>query len=158
MADGFRRQVDRRVANKGDQVSFADAHQVLVTMEESLADLNSRLTEPVTMNRFRPNIVLRGGQPFAEDAWRKVAVPKQLYLELVRHCWRCVITTTDQITGERCGNGPLRTLSQPGYRLIRDPVNGKTRPMFGWYAVVRSVAAEESSLSSGDFAFAIDFR
>src|SRR5262249_16362286 len=47
-------------------VAFVDAFPLLVISEESLSHLNARLEEPLPMNRFRPNIVLRGAAPHAE--------------------------------------------------------------------------------------------
>jgi uncharacterized protein YcbX len=66
------------------------------------------------MNRFRPNIVVRGaGLPHTEDTWRHILVGDVAYA-VVKPCARCQITTTDQATGER-GHEPLRILAK--YRL-----------------------------------------
>ena len=73
------------------------------------------------MDRFRPNIVVSGCPPYAEDGWRRIRVGG-IELALVKPCARCAITTTDQATAER-GKEPLRTLAT--YRSI----NGKV--MFG---------------------------
>ena len=54
-------------ALRRSRVSFADAFPFLLLSEESLADLNRRMPTPLPMNRFRPNLVIRGGAPFAED-------------------------------------------------------------------------------------------
>ena len=107
-------------------VSFADAFPFLVISEESLADLNRRLPQPLPMNRFRPNLVIAGaGYPYAEDRWKQMRIG-DITFSLVKPCSRCVITTTDQSTAER-GKEPLRTLSR--YRKV----NGKA--MFGQNAV-----------------------
>ncbi len=105
----------------GTRVSFADAYPFLIISEESLADLNGRLAEPLPMNRFRPNLVVAGATPYGEDRWLRIQF-NSLSLRLVKPCDRCVITTTDQTTAER-GREPLRTLAT--YRNV----NGKL--MFG---------------------------
>jgi uncharacterized protein len=91
------------------EAQFSDGYPVLVSTVESLQDLNRRLTIPVPMNRFRPNVVLRDVAPFAEDTWRILSFP-QLRLHIVKPCERCVTITTNQTTLER-GKEPLRTLA-----------------------------------------------
>lgn len=111
-ADDTVRQVDQRYAPRTtDQVGFADGYPFLVISEESLADLNNRLDEPLPMNRFRPNIVVRGTTPYAEDSWKQMRVGDSVTFEGVKQCARCAITTTDQVTAQR-GKEPLRTLAQ----------------------------------------------
>ncbi|MGI8811240.1 MAG: MOSC domain-containing protein [Pyrinomonadaceae bacterium] len=105
-----------------DQVSFADGYPFLLIGEASLADLNSRLPEPLPMNRFRPSFVVKGSEPFAEDKWKKIRIGKTLY-HVVKQCERCVITTIDQTEGEKTGKEPLATLS--GFR------NQKGKILFG---------------------------
>jgi uncharacterized protein len=80
-----------------------------VISAESLRDLNSRLDDPLPMNRFRPNVVVEGLGPFGEDSARFLRIG-EVEIELVRPCARCVITTTDQDSGVR-GREPLRTLA-----------------------------------------------
>jgi MOSC domain-containing protein len=92
------------------RLSLTDGAALLLTGESSLADLNRRLPEPVPMSRFRPNIVIRGGDPFVEDSWRHIAVG-DVHFEVARGCPRCVATTVDQATGTT-GVEPLRTLSR----------------------------------------------
>lgn len=91
------------------RVMFSDGFPMLLIGEESLADLNSRLPSPVPMNRFRPNIVVRGLPPYGEDAVRELAAGA-LRLRPVKGCTRCKVTTTDQATGEFTGDEPLKTL------------------------------------------------
>ena len=93
----------------GSRVSFADGFPFLLISEESLADLNRRLTQPLPMNRFRPNLVVAGADPYEEDRWEKIEVGG-ITLRVVKPCARCVVTTTDQITTVR-GKEPLRTLA-----------------------------------------------
>ncbi|MCI0436243.1 MAG: MOSC domain-containing protein, partial [Gemmatimonadetes bacterium] len=95
-------------------VSFADAFPFLVIGEASLADLNDRLIaqdeDALPMNRFRPNLVVSGCAAFAEDAWPRFRVG-EIVFRAGGPCTRCVMTTTDQFTGER-GKEPLRTLAR----------------------------------------------
>jgi uncharacterized protein len=88
---------------------FADAFPVLIISSASLADLNARLAKPLPMERFRPNLVLDGCAAYAEDSLGTIELGG-VELRIVKPCTRCVITTTDQATGERDGEEPLRTL------------------------------------------------
>ena len=104
------RPVDPDYGRPEDQVGLADAFPFLLISEASLADLNARLERPVPMNRFRPNLVVRGCEPFAEDGWRLVRIG-QITLRVVKPCARCTITTVDQTT-VAVGKEPLRTLAR----------------------------------------------
>jgi MOSC domain-containing protein len=109
MAEDAVRPADPVFAPIGSRVSFADGFPFLLLSEESLADLNRRLAEPLPMNRFRPNLVVAGGEPYDEDRWGKLEIGG-IRFRVVKPCGRCVVTTTDQTTGER-GREPLRTLA-----------------------------------------------
>lgn len=107
-----------RAAIESVPVSFADAFPVLIISEESLADLNHRLDYPLPMDRFRPNLVVRGcPAPYAEDTWTAVRVGTAAILHAGGACERCVTTTIDQQTAVRQGNEPLHTLAL--YRRAR---------------------------------------
>ena len=103
------RLVDSVYALGGDQVGFADAFAFLLVSKASLDDLNGRLEEPVPVDRFRPNLVVRGCEPYAEDGWSRVRIG-DIPFRVAEPCARCAITTTDQRTGVR-GKEPLRTLA-----------------------------------------------
>jgi hypothetical protein len=109
MSEQTVRPADPTHAPEGARVSFADGFPFLLISEESLADLNGRLTEPLPMNRFRPNLVVAGGEPYAEDGWSRIEIGG-VALRVVKPCGRCVTTTTDQATAAR-GLEPLRTLA-----------------------------------------------
>ena len=104
-----RRPVRLRYGHSGDRVSFADGYPLLLTSEASLVELNRRLETAVPMDRFRPNLVIDGHEPFAEDGWARIRVGYTEF-RVVKSCARCVVTTTDQRTGAR-GREPLRTLA-----------------------------------------------
>lgn len=103
------RPVDSHYAPAGGQASFADGFPFLVVGQASLDELNRRMSGPLPMNRFRPNLVVSGSAPFEEDRWRGVTIG-ELPLEAVKPCARCVVTTTDQNTLV-VGKEPLRTLA-----------------------------------------------
>jgi uncharacterized protein YcbX len=97
----------------GDIVHFADAYPFLAISEASLHDLNDRLENTgesaVPMSRFRPNIVIAGCDAFDEDRCTYLQIGSVL-MRAAGPCSRCVITTTDQQTGDR-GKEPLRMLA-----------------------------------------------
>jgi hypothetical protein len=113
MTDAEHRPVNPARARAGDIVSFADGYPFLLISEASLEDLNARLEQPIAMERFRPNIVIGGTEPFAEDGYSEVWLGA-ISFRGVKRCDRCVITTIDPRTGEQ-GREPLRTLAK--YRL-----------------------------------------
>jgi hypothetical protein len=111
IADGFKRVVNEKYAvNTDDHTGFADGYPILLVSEESLADLNSRLETPVPMDRFRPNIVVKGCEPFAEDGWNRIQIG-DVKLAVVKPCARCEVTTIDKVTLER-RKEPLKTLGK----------------------------------------------
>jgi uncharacterized protein YcbX len=109
MTPDTHRQVSLEYGQPGDRVSFADGYPLLLTSEASLADLNRRLDRALPMDRFRPNLVIDGEAPFAEDEWARIRVGSTEF-RVVKPCARCVVTTTDQRTGAG-GPEPLRTLA-----------------------------------------------
>ncbi len=90
-------------------VQFADGFPVLLTAEESLADLNGRLPLSLPMDRFRPNIVIRGLGPYTEDRVHELRSGPAV-LRAVKPCMRCKITATDQDTADVDEREPLTTL------------------------------------------------
>lgn len=125
----FHRPLLKKAAHPGDRFAFNDGSPILVTGEASLAALNDRIQEnggdPVPMDRFRPNLVLGGGEAFAEDAFPALRIGG-VTLRNAGKSDRCIVTTTDQLTGER-GKEPLRTLA----RFRRDPALDPTAVYFG---------------------------
>lgn len=103
--------------DSGAVTAFADGFAILLTSQSSLDELNRRLVRPVPMDRFRPNVVVRGLGAFEEDFIESISAGATT-LRLVKPCTRCVVTTTDQRTGERAAdNEPLRTLASFRYRM-----------------------------------------
>lgn len=110
MPDDSTRLVDSTLAADSEFVSFADGFPFLLISEASLEDLNKRLTTPVPMNRFRPNLVIGGCTPFEEDTWKSFRVGETVF-HIAKPCSRCVTTTVDQATGIM-GKEPLATLAR----------------------------------------------
>lgn len=90
--------------------SLQDATPFHLTSEDSLADLNGRMDRSIPMIRFRPNLVVSGAAAYAEDLWKTFRIGG-LGFEWVKPCTRCVLTTTDHLTGVRESTEPLRTLA-----------------------------------------------
>ena len=123
---------DARALNVPDyevHSSLQDATPFHLTSESSLADLNARMPSPIPMNRFRPNLVVRGAPAYAEDAWKRIAIGENVF-RWIKPCTRCAMTMTDQETGVRDRRDPLYTLST--YRRLGSEV------AFGHYLVADS--------------------
>lgn len=102
------RQVDLQFAQEGDRTAFSDGFPILLISQASLDDLNSRMESPLPMERFRPNLVVSGCEPFAEDNWRRIKIG-ELTMRIVKPCSRCVIPSIDINSGEK-GVEPTKTL------------------------------------------------
>ena len=129
MPDSTFRQVDRRYAPKGRQTGFADGFPLLLISEGSLDLLNQKLKTPVPMARFRPNLVVKGCEPHAEDLWRCIKVG-DIDFEVVKPCTRCVIPSINTDTAEK-DSELLKVLAD--YR--RDE---KSRVIFGMNLIHRN--------------------
>ncbi len=120
---------------------FSDGFPLLVANSASLADLNARMQHALPMERFRPNLVLDGLAAWEEDhilELRRGAVR----LRLVKPCTRCIITTTDQLSGVRDTDEPLRTLR--GFRYDQE-LRGVC---FAWNAII--IAGVGATLAVGE--------
>ncbi len=129
-------------------VNFPDAYPLLVCNQASLDDLNGRLPAPLPMSRFRPNLVIDGLPPYAEDEIGELRFGA-VRLALVKACTRCSTTTIDQESGEPSGN-PLAVLRTYRFDLA---LRGVT---FGQNALV--IAGEGASLEVGDRGIAVHHR
>lgn len=112
------RPVDLAYSRAGDRASLSDGFPFLLVSAASLDDLNARMPEPLPMDRFRPNLVVEGCGPYAEDGWSRVRIG-EVEFRVVKPCARCAITTTDQKSAGR-GKEPLRTLAT--YRKVGSDV------------------------------------
>lgn len=109
MGSTFDRSVTAKYSKHRDLVSFADAFPLLLISSASLHDLNERLDLPIPMNRFRPNLVVSGCEPYAEDHWKRFKLG-ELSFDVSKPCARCTVPTVDQTNGTK-GKEPLITLS-----------------------------------------------
>ena len=136
MAPGFTRPQNQPERYGADtRTEFADSAPFLLASEASLGELNRVLAaqghSPVPMNRFRPNIVVHGLEPFAEHRVRALAAPGWR-LRLVDPCERCIVTTIDQETALRdTSREPYLTL-----RRINPAPRPKPGPAFGQNAIL----------------------
>lgn len=88
-----------RVPGAAEQMAFADASPILLASMASLAAFNEHLERPVTIDRFRPNIVVEAASAYDEDYWRELRVG-DLRAFVVRPCARCPVPDIDQGVGE----------------------------------------------------------
>lgn len=113
MPDTTARMVDKKYAANNEITSFSDAYPVLIIGQSSLDEVNSRLTDPLPINRFRPNIVFTGAKPFEEDTMEEFEINGIGFFG-VQLCARCVVTTINQDEATK-GKEPLKTLAS--YRM-----------------------------------------
>lgn len=113
-ADEEIRPCDPEYAGEGDRTGFADGFPLMLISQASLDDLNARLQQQLPMKRFRPNLVVSGCSPYAEDEWSRIRIG-DVVMRVVKPCSRCVITTVDPETGVKGAGEPLRTLAS--YRM-----------------------------------------
>jgi uncharacterized protein YcbX len=115
--DPSRRHPNPGFSQPGDVVSFADGYPLLLASEDSLVSLNDLIVAgpladegPMSMQRFRPNVVVAGAPAWAEDRWRRIRIGSVVF-RAVKGCDRCVLTTIDPETAER-GKEPIATLAR----------------------------------------------
>lgn len=93
-----------------DRAAFPDGFPFLLIGQGSLDELNRRIGRPMEMLRFRPNLVVQGSEPFAEDGWKRIRIG-ELEFRLLKPSVRCIFTTLDPVTGARSPDRePLTTL------------------------------------------------
>lgn len=109
MPDSSKRRVDTRYATDKELTNLSDGYPFLIIGQASLNDLNVRLLDPLPMNRFRPNIVFTGAEPFEEDLMEHFSI-NNIQFYGVKPCSRCVITTINQDNAEK-SKEPLKTLA-----------------------------------------------
>jgi uncharacterized protein YcbX len=136
MKPGFKRPLSKAaLLGEDTTTNFADGTPFLIANEASLEKLNSVLESnaitAVPMNRFRPNIVVKGAEPFAEHQLASLST-ENYQLKLCYPCERCIITTINQDTAEKNPQGqPFKTLQRI------NPMPGKPNaPAFAENAVL----------------------
>ncbi len=134
-----KRQTDLKFSSPGDHTAFADGFPVLITNTASLERLSECFATPaegtdkISMDCFRPNIVISGLAPFEEDTISRLLIGG-VELELVKPCSRCAITTIDQNTGEK---HPLQEPLKSLRNMRRGSGGGLSGLFFGQNAIPR---------------------
>jgi uncharacterized protein len=119
MPNSSQRFIDKRYAtNTNDVNSFSDGYPILMVSEASLNDISAKAKTEIPVDRFRPNIVITGVAPFAEDDLKQFTINNTNYMG-VKPCARCVVTTIDQNTAQS-GKEPLKTLAT--YRQVNNKI------------------------------------
>lgn len=139
MPNDYVRQVNPAYSPEPARTAFSDGYPVLLISRADLRAVNDRLAEQgkpaVTMERFRPNLVIDGAEAFAEDYWKRIRVGDIIF-DVVKPCPRCVMTTVEPTRGEfstgLLKGEPLATLSK-----FRRTAEGKV--MFGQNLVHRGM-------------------
>jgi uncharacterized protein len=119
--DPTRRSLNPAYSEPGDHTGFADGYPVTLASLDSLARLNDWIveeallrgedaSEPLPIDRFRPNLVVQGAEPFAEDDWKRVRIGEVTFrkAKLVDRCVMTTISVPDLTTGKE----PIRTLAR----------------------------------------------
>lgn len=110
------RALNPQFSRPDDRAAFQDGYPVTIASLASLRQLNAWIEEaggdPVEIDRFRPNVVIDGDEPFAEDDWATVQIGG-VRLRAAKPVDRCVMTLVDPDSPElRKGKEPIRTLSR----------------------------------------------
>ncbi|MBB3917749.1 hypothetical protein GGQ65_005068 [Rhizobium fabae] len=115
----------------GRSYTFADTGPVLLTAQASLDELNERLDKPITMQQFRPNIVVKTTIAWEEDRWDRLRIG-EVEFDVGAACDRCAMITIDPATRKRSPTAePLKTLAT--YRKVEN-----NHVYFGLYLVPRN--------------------
>ena len=101
--------VDKRYATHNEITSLSDGYPFLLIGQSSLDELNARLSDSLSINRFRPNIIFSGGAPYEEDCLEYFTI-NNIDFYGVKLCARCMITTINQENIQR-SKEPLKTLA-----------------------------------------------
>ncbi|XP_065224407.1 mitochondrial amidoxime-reducing component 1 [Planococcus citri] len=113
----------------------------LVTNKSSFDEINDCLAEEDKANiyNFRPNIIVKGCDPFVEDEWKWIKFGNDVVMRYFKPCTRCTVTTINPDTGEINKNlEPFRMLKKcrkvkdvKGYDLQGDlPVFGANMGLY----------------------------
>ena len=128
------------LAPKAAEIDFADLAGYLVTTEESLENVSSRLPdgEKMDITKFRPNIVLQGSpEQWDEDFWAEIRISPSdggspVDIVLTANCGRCNSINVDYATGKNAVGPTGRILNTLRKDRCVDP-GQKTSPVFGRY-------------------------
>ncbi|XP_006340076.1 mitochondrial amidoxime-reducing component 1-like isoform X2 [Solanum tuberosum] len=126
----------------GYKIKFNDAYPFLLISQKSLDVLNEQLKEPVSINRFRPNILIDGSNPFCEDLWKDVKIGENTF-HSTELCYRCKVPTINQETAE-AGSEPSETLMKfRSDKVLKTNKKPQGRIYFGQMLVWEDYVAQE---------------
>jgi len=103
MGDDSLRPVEGQFAQAGDIVSFADGFPVLLIGAASVDQFNGQVSSVVSALNFRPNIVVAGAEPYAEDSWKRIRIGA-IEFDVVKPCSRCVVPSIDPASAQKHGD------------------------------------------------------
>jgi uncharacterized protein YcbX len=151
-----------KLLGRVQSTGFPDVFPILIASEASLAELNSRLrdknVDPITVERFRPNIIVRGETPWVEDSWKTVRIRSSskksdgfkervnlapLGLDIVARCARCLVPNVNPDTAVKHQRQPWDTLMS--YRRVDEGI--KYKPCFGMLAAPRGEGPVEVGMT-----------
>ncbi|KAJ9626744.1 hypothetical protein H2204_009889 [Knufia peltigerae] len=143
---------DARLLGREETVNFPDVLPVQIASDSSLAELNSRLQakgeKAITIERFRPNIIIKGGEPWSEDSWKTIRINgdssllttitggnrNALDVDVVARCARCTVPNVNPDTAEKHPKQPWDLLVS--YRRVDEGI--KFKPCFGMLCCPRN--------------------
>ena len=99
-------------------VSLADGYPYLMIGSQSLDFLNEKLTDKITVLRFRPNLVISTETPHEEDDFTTFKIG-EVNFKNIKTCERCIMVNNDPDNG-KLKKEPLKTLSK--YRVVNNSV------------------------------------
>jgi len=108
LPDTSPRRVQPEWVKEENHVSLADGYPYLMVGQSSVDDLNSKIEEEITTQRFRPNIVVKGSAPYEEYLWKDMTIGSA-QLKGIKPCTRCIVTTMNPQTAVK-GKEPLKAL------------------------------------------------
>ncbi len=136
MDESDHRHINPDYAAKDELVSFADGYPILICNTASLEAFNSTISSPISMDHFRPNIVIEHNIPWEEDQWKRIRIGG-VVIRIAKPCARCIVTNIDPTTGI-AGNSVLNDLGK--IRLVDNKV------LFG----MNAIAEEMGTIRLGD--------
>ncbi|XP_047326781.1 molybdenum cofactor sulfurase isoform X2 [Impatiens glandulifera] len=123
----------RRGGNSTDmeaKLNFVNEAQFLLISEASISELNNRIDSNISSYghgprlevdsmRFRPNLLISGGEPYAEDGWKSLKIKGKKF-QSVGGCNRCQMINLDPQAGLQKSPEPLATLAS--YRRMKGKI------------------------------------
>ncbi|XP_067680507.1 mitochondrial amidoxime-reducing component 1-like [Haliotis asinina] len=131
----------------GDRAVYSDFCAYLLMSQTSQDAVNQQLQQPLSLNHFRPTIVVKGSRPFDEDEWQSVRIGNQAILRTLYCTPRCIKVNVDFKTGQRIKDKKPLDLLQ---RIRCVPRFGKS-PILG----ISSALDQGGRVQVGDPVYAI---